>query len=61
MLLFYNEENDELEARWIAAMSENEDLVCESKLLRENIEKTEGNNNYLMNEKNIAETKATDS
>ena len=42
-------------------MSENEDLVRESKLLRENIEKTGGNNIYLMNEKNIAETKATDS
>ena len=33
------EETDELEDRWIAAMSENEDLVCERKLLRENIEK----------------------
>ena len=33
------EEKDELEDRWIAAMSENEDLVCERKLLRENIEK----------------------
>ena len=43
-------------------MSENEHLVRESKLLRENIEKTGGNNNnYLMNEKNITETKATDS
>ena len=42
-------------------MSEHEDLVSESKLLRENIEKTEGNNNYLMSEKNIAEIKVADS
>jgi len=51
---------DELEARCIAAMSENDDLVCESKLLRENVEKMEENNNYLTNEKKVAETKLAD-